>query len=95
MFDRLFLALVADLKGWNRVYLFLNWLRNLLSTFIYFVANSIPMFLMSKIAGAMKESSYWAINRIAIFSVFALYFLRLKCFWLKIFRKPKIPSFVA
>ena len=27
---RLFLALIADLKGWNRFYLFLNWPSNFL-----------------------------------------------------------------
>jgi predicted MFS family arabinose efflux permease len=66
---RLLLALVADLKGWNRFYLLLNWPSSLLSTFIYFVANSTPMFLIGKIAEAMKESSYWAVNRTAIFSL--------------------------
>jgi hypothetical protein len=66
---RLLLALVADLKGWNRFYLLLNWPSNLLCTFIYFVANSTPMFLIGKIAEAMKESSYWAVNRTSIFSL--------------------------
>jgi predicted MFS family arabinose efflux permease len=69
MVARLFVALVADLKGWNRVYLLLNWPSSLLATFIYFVANSTPIFLMGKIAEAMKESSYWAINRTTIFSL--------------------------
>ena len=66
---RLFVALVADLKGWNRVYILLNWPSSLLATFIYFVANSTPMFLMGKIAEATKESSYWAVNRTTIFSL--------------------------
>jgi hypothetical protein len=69
MVARLFVALVADLKGWNRVYTLLNWPSSLLATFIYFVANSTPMFLMGKIAEAMKESSYWAVNRTTIFSL--------------------------
>jgi hypothetical protein len=69
MVARLFVALVADLKGWNRVYILLNWPSSLLATFIYFVANSTPMFLMGKIAEATKESSYWAVNRTTIFSL--------------------------
>jgi hypothetical protein len=66
---RLFLALIADLKGWNLFYLLLNWPSTLLSTIIYFVASSTPMFLIGKIAEAMKESSYWAVNRTTIFSL--------------------------
>lgn len=69
MVARLFVALVADLKGWNRIYILLNWPSSLLATFLYFVANSTPMFLMGKIAEAMKESSYWAVNRTTIFSL--------------------------
>lgn len=69
MVARLLVALVADLKGWNRFYILLNWPSSLLSTFIYFIANSTPMFLMGKIAEAMKESSYWAVNRTTIFSL--------------------------
>jgi MFS family permease len=66
---RLFLALIADLKGWNLFYLLLNWPSTLLSTIIYYVASSTPMFLIGKIAEAMKESSYWAVNRTTIFSL--------------------------
>jgi len=69
MIARLFVALMADFKGWNRFYILLNWPSSLLSTFIYFIANSTPLFLMAKVAEAMKESSYWAINRTAIFSL--------------------------
>jgi hypothetical protein len=66
---RLFLALIADLKGWNLFYLLLNWPSTLLSTVIYFVASSTPLFFIGKITEAMKESSYWAVNRTAIFSL--------------------------
>ena len=66
---RLLMALVADLRGWNRFYLLLNCPGSLLSTFIYFIASSTPMFLIGKIAEAVKESSYWAVNRTAIFSL--------------------------
>jgi predicted MFS family arabinose efflux permease len=66
---RIFLALIADLKGWNRFYLLINWPSNILSTIIYLIANSAPMFLIGKLVEAMKESSYWAVNRTAIFSL--------------------------
>ena len=66
---RLVLALLADLRGWNRLYLLLNWPMSLLATLLYFIANSTPMFLLGKIAEAIKESSYWAVNRTAIFSL--------------------------
>jgi len=66
---RLFMAAIADLQGWNRIYLLLNWPASLLSTLIYFIANSTPMFLIGKIAEASKESAYWAVNRPDIFSL--------------------------
>ncbi|MEM3356649.1 MAG: MFS transporter [Candidatus Bathyarchaeia archaeon] len=66
---RLFTAAMADLKGWNRFYLLLNWPASLLATIIYSIANSTPMFLLGKIAEACKESAYWAVNRTAIFSL--------------------------
>jgi predicted MFS family arabinose efflux permease len=66
---RLLIALVADLRGWNRFYLLLNWPGSLLATFIYSIASSTPMFLIGKIVEAVKESSYWAVNRTAIFSL--------------------------
>ena len=69
MIIRLIFALAADLKGWNRFYFLVNWPSALISTIIYFVANSIPIFLFGKIAEAFKESSYWAVNRTAIFSL--------------------------
>ena len=69
LLTRLFLALIADLKGWNRFYLLINWPSNILSTIIYLIANSAPMFLIGKLVEAMKESSYWAVNRTAIFSL--------------------------
>lgn len=66
---RLLMALVADLRGWNRFYLLLNWPGSLLATSMYFIASSTPMFLIGKTAEAMKESSYWAVIRTAIFSL--------------------------
>jgi MFS family permease len=69
MVVRLFLAALADLVGWARFYLLLNWPGTLFSTLIYFIAASTPAFLLGKIVEAVKESSYWAVNRTAIFSL--------------------------
>lgn len=66
---RLLMAALADLKGWNRLYLLLNWPASLIAPLIYLIANSTPIFLLGKIAEASKESSYWAVNRTAIFSL--------------------------
>ena len=66
---RLFLAALADLVGWARFYILLNWPGSLFSTLIYFIASSTPAFLLGKIVEAVKESSYWAVNRTAIFSL--------------------------
>ena len=68
MIVRLLMAAIADLKGWNRFYLLLNWPWSVLSTFVYLIASSTPMFLLGKIFEALKESSYWAVSRTAIFS---------------------------
>ena len=69
MVVRLLVAIIADSKGWNRFYLLLNWPWSVLSTFVYFIASSTPMFLLGKFLEALKESSYWAISRTAIFSL--------------------------
>ncbi len=66
---RLVIALIADLGGWSRFYLLLNWPASIISTLIYFAANSLPVFVIGKMVEAFKESSYWAVNRTAIFSL--------------------------
>ena len=66
---RLLSAALADQVGWARFYLLLNWPGTLLSTLVYFLANSIPAFLLGKIIEAVKASSYWAVNRTAIFAL--------------------------
>jgi len=66
---RLFMAALADLVGWARFYLLLNWPGTFFSTLTYFIASSTPAFLLGKIIEAVKESSYWAVNRTAIFSL--------------------------
>lgn len=65
---RLLIALMADLRGWNRFFLLIHWPSSLLTTFTYFIAGSTSLFLLGKVFEAIKESSYWAINRTAIFS---------------------------
>lgn len=69
MIVRLLMAVIADLRGWNRFYILLNWPWSVLSTFVYFIASSTPMFLLGKFFEALKESSYWAVSRTAIFSL--------------------------
>ena len=69
MIVRLFMAVVADSKGWNRFFLLFNWPWSVLSTLIYFVAASTPMFFLGKFLEALKESSYWAVSRTAVFSL--------------------------
>ena len=69
MVVRLLMAVIADSKGWNRFYILLNWPWSILSTFIYFIASSTPIFLLGKFFEALKESSYWAVSRTAIFSL--------------------------
>ncbi|MCX8153458.1 MAG: MFS transporter [Candidatus Bathyarchaeota archaeon] len=69
LITRLLIAAIADLKGWSRFYLLLNWPASLLATLLYLSANSTPIFLLGKIAEACKESAYWAVNRTAIFSL--------------------------
>jgi MFS family permease len=64
---RLLLAAIADLKGLTYVVLLLNWPANLFSIIIYAIANSTPFFLLGKIIEAVKQSSYWSVNRTAIF----------------------------
>ena len=66
---RLILATFADFKGWHRLYLLINWPATFFSTLIYAIANSTSFFLFGKMIEAVKESSYWGVNRTAIFSL--------------------------
>ncbi|MEM2099042.1 MAG: MFS transporter [Candidatus Bathyarchaeia archaeon] len=65
---RLLLAFMADLKGWSTFYLLLNWPASVIATCTYFFAASTFMFLIGKIFEALKDASYWAVNRTAIFA---------------------------
>jgi MFS family permease len=69
LFVRLLFAALADQLGWAPFFALINWPGTFFSTLIYFIANSTPAFLLGKIMEAMKESSYWAVNRTAIFSL--------------------------
>lgn len=66
---RLLLAALADQIGWARLFILFNWPATFISTVIYFLANSVPGFLLGKVVEGVKESAYWAVNRTAIFSL--------------------------
>jgi len=69
LFVRLLFAALADQLGWAPFFVLLNWPGTFFSTVIYFLANSTFGFLFGKVVEAVKESSYWAVNRTAIFSL--------------------------
>jgi predicted MFS family arabinose efflux permease len=62
-------AALADQIGWAPLFILFNWPATFLSTAIYFLANSVPVFLLGKTAEGVKESAYWAVNRTAVFSL--------------------------
>lgn len=66
---RMFLAALADQIGWAPLFILFNWPATVISTAIYFLANSVPAFFLGKTVEGVKESAYWAINRTAIFSL--------------------------
>ncbi len=66
---RMLFAAVADQAGWASVFILLNWPTAFISTAIYFLANSVPAFFLGKTVEGARESSYWAVNRTAIFAL--------------------------
>ncbi len=66
---RLLFAASADRVGWGHVFTVINWPATFFSTLIYFLASSTFGFFVGKIVEALRESSYWAVNRTAIFSL--------------------------
>lgn len=64
---RLFLAAIADRIGWSYIFLLVNWPANVFSTLIYYAASSLPVFLVGKVVEGLRDSSYWAVTRTAIF----------------------------
>jgi MFS family permease len=66
---RLSFASIADYVGWSHIFLFANWPTSVGSIIIYYFATSSPIFLAGKIAEGLRESSYWAVIRTAIYQV--------------------------
>jgi hypothetical protein len=63
------LAAVADQVGWSRIFALVNWPATLVATVIYYVASSLSAFFSGKVVEGLRESSYWAVNRNAIFDL--------------------------
>lgn len=66
---RLVFAAIADYVGWLHIFLLANWPTAVGSIMIYYFATSAPIFLAGKIAEGLRESSYWAVIRTAIYQV--------------------------
>ena len=64
---RLLFAAIADYVGWSHVFLLINWPTTFVSTIIYYFAYSLPIFFLGKVVEGLRESSYWAVSRTAIF----------------------------
>jgi MFS family permease len=67
--SRLLFAAIADQIGWSHILLLVNWPAALVSSTIYYVANSLPPFVAGKIVEGLRDSSYWAVSRTAIFQL--------------------------
>ncbi len=67
MVARLFLAAVADRIGWNHIFLLINLPATVFSTLIYYFAAALPEFIAGKVLEGLRDSSYWAVSRTAIF----------------------------
>ncbi len=64
---RLLLSAIADYLGWSHVFLLVNWPTTFISPIVYFFASSLSIFFVGKIVEGLRESSYWAVARTAIF----------------------------
>jgi len=64
---RLLFAAIADQIGWSHIFLLANWPATFFSTLIYCVASSLPVFFAGKFVEGLRDASYWAVNRTAIF----------------------------
>jgi MFS family permease len=67
LISRLFFSAMADYVGWSHVFLLINWPAAFLSCGIYFFASSLPAFALGKFVESLRESSYWAVSRTAIY----------------------------
>ena len=65
--SRVLFAAVADQVGWSHIFLLVNWPATFFSTLIYCVASSLPGFFAGKFVEGLRDASYWAVNRTAIF----------------------------
>ncbi|HMK94561.1 MAG TPA: MFS transporter [Candidatus Limnocylindrales bacterium] len=64
---RLIFSSIADYVGWSHVFLLINWPSAFFSTLIYYFSSTWPFFALGKIVEALRESSYWAVSRTAIY----------------------------
>jgi MFS family permease len=64
---RLFFSSIADHIGWSHVFVLINWPSAFFSTLIYYIASTWPLFALGKLVEALRESSYWAVSRTAIY----------------------------
>jgi MFS family permease len=68
LFVRLLFSYCADRAGWSRFFMIAA-LFATLSSFLYFIANSVFTFLLGKVAQGTEDSAYWAVNRTATYSL--------------------------
>jgi MFS family permease len=66
---RLLFSAAADQVGWSRIFVLVNWPATFFATAIYYVASSLSAFFSGKVMEGLRESSYWAVNRNAIFNL--------------------------
>jgi len=66
---RLIFAAIADYIGWSHIFLLINWPSIVVSIIIYYFASSVTIFLGGKILEGLRESSYWAVIRTAIYQL--------------------------
>ena len=64
---RLFFSALADYVGWSHVFVLINWPSAFFSTMIYYFSSTLPFFVLGKLVEALRESSYWAVSRTAIY----------------------------
>jgi MFS family permease len=66
---RLLFAAVADQIGWSHIFVLVNWPATFLATAIYYVSSALSAFFSGKIMEGLRDASYWAVNRSAIFDL--------------------------
>lgn len=67
--SRLIFSAIADYMGWSHIFLIINWPSTFFSTLIYYFSTSLPFFAVGKLVEALRESSYWAVSRTAIYNL--------------------------